>query len=523
MTKNIIVTVLSVFGVVLGALSAPAIASAPANARTFTLRLQNEPATLDWNRAHTMVETYLLMNLMEGLVTFDENLKVIPALAKSWTKSPDGRVYTFKLRSDVKWSDGVLLKAQDFVFSWRRLLSPLTAASYAYFLFDVEGAEDFSKGKIKDFSAVGIKALDDFTLQVKLLRPVAHWIYVPTFWVTFPLRQDIVEKFGESWTKPGRMVTVGPFTQYIHDIDSKIVLKRNPLYYEKRGNIEEVVALIVKDDSTALTLYESGKFDFLTDISAMDLKRLSSNQELKAFPYFKTGYMGFSINKFPVSNSKVRRAIAMAIDKKKIREILHGGQLAADSFIPPKMLAYAEGAGLPFDPVKAKAELQSAGLSGSLDLDLVVPNSDRALTIAQFIQAQLKSNLGINVSINTFDHKTFRAQLDLHVFPIFLLSWSADFPDPDNFLSLFLGGAGNNRTTWTNQAYDAGVLKARNMSDPKQRKKVYVEVQKILLQDDAVIVPLYYEPNMALVRSRVKGLELNPLNYLLLRKVNIGQ
>ena len=451
-------------------------------AKTFTLRIPGEPETLDWNRAHTMVETYILMNLMEGLVTFDKDLKVIPALAETWTKSQDGRTFTFRLRKGVKWSDGVPLKAADFVYSWKRLLSPVTAASYAYFLFDVEGAELYYKNKITDFSAVGIKALDDLTLQVKLARPVQHWMYIPTFWVTFPLRQDVVEAHGGSWDKPGRMVTLGPYTLAAHDIDSKIIMKANPLYYGTRGNVEQIEALIVKDDSTALSLYESGKFDFLTDISTLDLKRLEGRPDLKAFPYLKTGYIGFSVNKFPLTNVKVRRAIAMAIDKSKLPQILHGGQEPATSFVPPRMMGHSKQVGLPFDPAKAKAELRSAGLdlSKPLKVEILLPNWDKQLTIAQFVQSELKKNLGIVVQIEAFDHKTFRANLDLHAYSLFEASWSADFPDPDNFLSMYMSDSGNNRTTWKNSKFDERVLEARNITNPKARERAYLETQKML-------------------------------------------
>lgn len=498
--------------------------AAPDTSRTFTFRLSGEPETLDWNRAHTMVETYLLMNLMEGLLTFDDHLKVIPSLAESWKVSSDGKTYTFKLKKGVKWSDGVPLTAQHFVYSWKRLLSPLTAASYAYFLFDVEGAEAFNKGTNKDFAAVGIKAVDDLTFQVKLTRAVAHWIYIPTFWVTFPLREDVVTKHGTGWETPGRMVTLGPYTLASHDIDSKIVMKANPNYHGTRGNIDQAVGLIVKDDSTALSLYESGKLDFLTDIATLDLKRLSGRSDLKRFPYLKTGYLGMVTTKFPLNNVKVRRAIAMAIDKSKLGEILHGGQQAATSFVPPKMMAYSEKVGVPFQPAKAKRELMSSGidLSRPLNLEIILPNWDKQMTLAQFIQAELKRNLGVEASLQPFDHKTFRAQLDLHAYPLFEASWSADYPDPDNFLSVFLSSAGNNRTTWKNLKFDEWVVNSRAIQNQKQREKNYLEAQKMLIEDEAVIVPLYYEPNMALVRPRVKNLELNPVNYLLLRKVNLG-
>lgn len=497
--------------------------SKPNGAKTFSFRLMGEPETLDWSRAYTTMETYLLLNLMEGLVNIDQNLKVTPALAEKWTISADQKTYTFHLRKDVKWSDGVPLKATDFITSWKRLLSPKTAAPYAYMMFDIEGAEDFTKGKQTDFNQVGVKALDAYTIQVKLIRPIASWIYIPSFWVTFPLREDILQKYGESWTKPGRMVTVGPFTLTSYEFDAKLVLKANPFYYGKKGNVEEVVAYIVRDAGSAMSLYEAGKIDFFPDISSVDLKRLEGRKDLKAFPYLKTGYLGFLSTKFPMSNPRFRRAIAMALDKKQMGVILHGGQKPATSFIPPMMLGHSDKIGLPYDVAKAKAELKASGfdVTSGPELELVLPNWDKTITIGEFIQNELKKNLGLKVKLQPFDHKTFRAQLDLHVFGFFTGSWSADYPDPDNFMSVFLSTAGNNRTLWKNAIYDQKVLDARGLKDSKAREKIYFAAQKILLEDDTVIAPLYYEPNVALMRDRVKGLELNPLNFLNLRKVNV--
>jgi len=155
----------------------------------FTFRIGGEPETLDWSLAHTAIETHLMMNLMDGLVAIEPDLKVTPQLAESWKVSADHKTYTFKLRKGVVWSDGVPLVAQQFVDSWKRLLTRSTGASYAYFLYDLVGAEDFHKGKITDFTQVGVKALDDQTLQVKLSHPTPYWIYIPTFWVTFPMRK----------------------------------------------------------------------------------------------------------------------------------------------------------------------------------------------------------------------------------------------------------------------------------------------------------------------------------------------
>lgn len=502
----------------------PAQGDGPGAGTTFTFRLLGEPETLDWNRAHTPIETYILMNIMEGLVTFDAHLKVMPALAERWEISADRKTYTFVLRSGVVWTDGVPLKAQDFVYSWKRLLSPFTAASYASFLFDIEGAEDFNKGKNPDFSSVGIKAIGDRTFQVKLAHPVAHWLDIPTFWVTFPVREDIVQKYGNAWETPGRMVTLGPYMLESHDLDSKIVLKANPNYYGPKSGIDWVVGQIVRDDSTALSLYESGRLDFLTDISTLDLKRLEGRADLKSFPYLKTGYLGFVVSKYPLSNVKVRRAIAMAIDKTKLGTFLHGGQKPATTFVPPPLMGSTGKVGLPFDPVKAKAELRASGmdLSKPLSLELILPNWDKSMTLAQFIQGELKRNLGIEVVLQPFDNKTYRAQLDLHAYPLLEAAWSGDYPDPDTFISVFTSDSGNNRTMWKNAKYDDWVNQGRATVDSRVREKIYQDAQKLLLEQDAVIVPLYYEPNMALVKPRVHGLELNPLNYLMLKRVTLG-
>ena len=502
--------------------SRPAVQAPTGPKKTFTFRLLGDPETLDWNRAHTTVETWLLTNLMEGLVTHDAKMNVIPALAESWTKSPDGKTYTFKLRKDVKWSDGLPMKAADFVYSWKRLLSPVTAASYAYMLFDIEGAEEFFQGKQTDFSKVGISSPDESTLVVKLAKPVAHFIHSPTFWVTYPLRQDVVEKFGTSWSKPGRMVTLGPFELASYDLDSKIVLTANPTYYGAHGNIDQAVGIIVKEDSTALTLYESGKIDFLTDIAGTDLKRLEGRPDMARFPYLKTGYLGFVVDQFPLSSVNLRRAIAMAIDKSKFGEFLHGGQKATGGFIPEGMFGFNKSVGLAYDPAAAKKELAKSGVKPGMKIELVTTNWEKNLTICQFLQAELKKNLGIEISIRSFDHKTFRAQLELYSFPIFLLSWSADYPDPDNFLSVFLSTGGNNRTKWKNAQYDAKVLLARYNQNQKARSTLYDQAQKILVEDDMAVLPLYNEPILALVNPRVKNLQINALNALQMKAITLS-
>lgn len=499
--------------------------AAPAPTHTLSFRIQDEPETLDWNRAHTLVEANLLMNLMEGLVSFNASSEIEPALAKKWTKSADGKTYRFELRPGVKWSDGVALRAQDFVYSWKRLLSPLTAASYAYSLFDIEGAEAFSKGELLDFEKVGIKALDDLTLEVKLARPVSYWINLTAFWVTFPMRKDIVDKYGSAWETPGRMVNLGPFSLVSHDVGSKIIMKANPTYYrakESKGNVDQLIAMILKDDASALAAYQAGQIDILTELTSAEQKQFKGKADLRSFPLLKTAYLGLLTEKYPISNLKLRRAIAMAIDKKKLTDLLKGGEKPATSFIPAGMSGYSKNLGLPFDVVRAKKEMQGTGIDPTtLTLGYVLPDWEKSKTVAHFIQSELKKNLGINLDFQTLENQQYRAQLDLHTYPLFDYSWTADYPDPDNFLSVFLSTSGNSRTTWKNSSFDKAVLEARYENRPKARENAYLQLQKQLLEEETVIVPLYYEPNLALVHSRVKEFELNSLGYLYLRKVNV--
>jgi oligopeptide transport system substrate-binding protein len=464
------------------------------------------------------------MNIMEGLVSFDSNLKVTPLLAKSWRISPDGTTYTFTLRSDVAWSDGVPLKAADFVYSWMRLLSPITAAESAYVLFDIEGAEAFHDGKQTDPSRVGIKALDEHTLQIKLIHPLAHWIYIPTFWVTFPLRQDIVEKYGEGWATPGRMVSLGPYRLLSHDLNQRYVLSANPNYYGKKGNVQKLVAIIEKDDVAAMKMYEAGKIDFLTDISTADLKRFSGRKDLHDFPYLTTAYLGFSTTNYPLNYKSFRRAIAMAIDRRALVKLLYQAR-PATSFIPPPMPDYAANIGLPYNPAQAKAEYRSALIDPyrKFEVNLILPNWEKEQTVAHFVQEQLQKNLGLAVKISSMENRGFRLLLDLHGSPLFLGHWSADFPDADNFMSIFVNESGDNRFGWRNEEFNRLVVGARETLDPEKRRSLYQKAQKILLESDAVVVPLYYQSKSALIQSRVHGLTLNPVNYLLLGSVTVDQ
>ncbi len=496
---------------------------AAAAERVFSMRLRDDPETLDWHRAQTSVAAYVLFNTMEGLVSWDEKSRIVPALAQAWSITDGGKVYTFHLKPGIKWSDGVALTAKDFVYSWKRLLSPVTGAPYAYFLFDIEGAQAFNKGTVKDFSAVGVKAIDDRTLQVRLVRPAPHWLHLPAFWVTFPLRQDIVEGLGSGWERPGNVVTVGPYKISQHDLGSRIVLRKNVQYHGTRGNIDQINLMIIPDDSVALRLYESGQLHFINDLTTVNLQKLKGRKDLRYFPILKTGYIGFVTNKYPFSLPAVRRAIAMAIDRSRIPGLLQGGQSAASSFVPPGLPGHSKTIGVSFNPPEARALLSSTGIAPSqVHVQLLVRNWDKSVRVAEFVKDQLKKNLGVECTLQKMDHKTFRAHLDLKTFPTFDNTWAADYPDADNFLSLFLSTSGNNMTGWGKVQYDEMILSAKNAQEPSSKEKISFTAQKLLQEQDAAIIPLYYDANNALVKDSVRNLSISSLGALYLRLVHLN-
>ena len=490
--------------------------------RVFRFRMNGDPETLDWNRAHVAEDAYLLMNLMEGLLETDRTLKLQPALAERQSVSSDGKTITFELRSGVSWQDGVPLQAADFVYSWRRLLSPLTAASYSYLLFDVVGARDFREGRLRDFSKVGIRAVDSRRLEVTLLRPVPNWLMLTTFWPLFPLRQDVVERHGNEWAAPGRMVTLGPYVLAARERGAKVVLTPNPRYWRSRGNLTRIEAVVVPEDPVALSLFEAGSLDFLKDFSAVDFKKLGRRPELVVFPYLATHYLGFSVEKYPVSLPAVRKAIAHAIDRKEVVASIGGIHEPAAGFIPPQLPGGRKGGGLKFDPLRARSLLRMSGIDPStLSLEMLVQTSDKSRLIGEAVRTQLSKNLGIEVKLQPFEHRAFRAQLDLQTYPLFQLQWSADYPDAENFLSVFLPDSGNNRTGWKNPAYSVVMHEAADTRAPAPRARKFEQADELLVDRDVVIVPLYHSRLSALVSRRSKGVRVSPMNYLFLREVSV--
>lgn len=487
------------------------------------LNISGEPPTLDWTLATDSTSFHVITNLMDGLTAFDKDLNPIPAIAKKWVISNSGKRYTFYLKEDVFWTDGVSVTAYDFEYSWNRLLEPSVAAEYAYFLYDINNAQEFNSGKVKDFSLVGIKAIDKYTFVVDLKKPTPYFPSITTFMVTFPLRKDVVEKHGSRWTEPENIITNGPFILDKWKHEYKIELKPNKRYYANKPLLDKVEIFMISESSTALTLYETGGLD-IVGIPPIAILHYKDSREYRNMPMLRNNYYGFNVAKPPFNNAKVRRAFSMAIDRSEFPKILKGGEVPATSWIPKAMLAYNPDIGLKYNLHEAKRLLKEAGYPDGNNFPKVTvafnTNPDNQM-VAENLQAQWKRNLNISVELDNQEWKVYLKRLKTDAPAIFRLSWGADFPDPDNFMNLFTTESGNNNTKWSNKRYDKLIELAAIEMDAEKRIKLYNEAQRILCEIDAPIMPIFISAQNVLIKPYVKDYKLNPMDILYLKDVRI--
>jgi oligopeptide transport system substrate-binding protein len=491
--------------------------------QTLRMAIASEPPTLDWSLATDNVSIRIIENLMEGLTTYDKDLNPIPAVAEHWKVSPDGRRYTFSLRKDVSWSDGRSVTAHDFEYAWKRLLNPKTAAEYAYFLFDVVNAAEYNAGKVTDPDQVGVRALDATRLQVDLKQPIVFFPSITTFTATFPLRQDVVERYGDHWTDPGYLVSNGPFRLKEWKHEYKVILEANDRYYAGRPSLDQVIFYVVGDSSTALTLYETEGLE-LVRLPPVAIPYYQKSPEYLNFPFLRGYYYGFNVTQRPFDNPKIRRAFSMAIDRSEFPKILKGGEIPTSSWIPKGMPGYNPNIGLPFDPERARRVLAEAGFpdgKGFPKVTAVFNTDPENNLIAENLQAQWKKNLGVKVELDNQEWKVYLKRLKTDTPGLFRLGWGADYPDPDNFMNLFTSTSGNNNTHWQNKRYDDLIRRAAVERDSQHRQALYDEAQRILIEEEVPIMPLFIAAQNMLIKPYLKGLQINAMDLLYLKTVSI--
>lgn len=464
----------------------------------------------------------VILPLMKGLVQFDKNMHVQPAMAASWKVSPDGRHYVFHLRTDARWSDGKPVQAQDFVYAWQRALNPALGAPYVFFLYELENAQAYYDGRVKDVNRVGVHALDAKTLRVDLVRPTPFFLDLAASPILLPLRRDVVEKYGERFTDAGHFVSNGAYqlNQWTHE--EKIVLTPNPYFYEKapsqRPGITRLEMYMINDANTSVVMYENNELDFIettTSIPAFDVRRLRKSPDYHANILHRINYFGFNVQKPPFDNPKVRQAFAYALDRSYYPRLLQSGQKPLASWISPGLVGYNASIGIPYNPEKARQLLAEAGYPNGKGFPKVKLSFQTLYDIrkeAEIAQSLWKKNLNVDVRLENMEWKVLLSKLDEDPPQMFRLGWFVDYPDADSYMSVFLAHSGNNHTRWNNTIYDRLVHQAVTTLDPAARQRLYDQAQRLLLEKDTAIIPIYAAEKSYLVKPYVHGLEMNALN-----------
>ena len=460
-----------------------------------------EPETLDPALITGQPEVRVACALFEGLLGSDEHGRPQPGMAESWEVSSDGRVYTFKLRDGLVWSDGTPLTARDFVASWRRTLDPATTSEYAYQLHYVKNAKAFNEGKIGDFSQVGVSAPDDRTLRVELENPTPFFLDLCAFVTLLPVPLHTIEKHGDNWTKPGNLVSNGAYLLESWRLNDRIRLRKNPRYWNAKNVALETIDVIpVSKANTAFNLYASGQADLMMDKGLVPpalLGEIKKRGDFHAAPFLGTYFLRFNCQKGPFADARVRRAFSLVIDKPSIVErITRAGELPADSFVPPGAAGYE-----PYnecgrrDVAEAKRLLAEAGYPDGQGFPMVnylYSEGELNEAIAVELQSMWRRELGVNVQLLRQEWKVYLRSLSSLDFDIARSSWVGDYPDPNTFLDMFVTGGGNNRTGWSDPQYDKLIADAAAQTDPQKRFDVLREAEKILVCEQMPICPLYF-------------------------------
>jgi oligopeptide transport system substrate-binding protein len=423
---------------------------------------------------------------------------VVPDVAHSWEVSEGGRRYLFRLREDVRWSDGTPLTAGDFEYTWKRALDPATRSSVAGLLDDVKGATAYHQGHTSDPDRVGVRALDDLTLVVELEGPTGYFPHLLTLSRSYPLPQHAVEAHGEAWTEVENIVTSGPFRLEAWQRGQSAVLVRNPAYHGRfTGNVQRLEVSLLADPSARLALYEADGLDIyhLCDLPPAELDRARHRHagEYISVPALGTLYVGFDTSRPPFDDPRVRRALVLATDRGTLVDgVLRGTAFpATGGLVPPGMLGHSAGIALPYDPDGARQLLAEAGYPGARGFPTANLLTDhRRSPHSEYLQAHWRENLGVETTVETMDWGAFYDRLDREPPHMFCILYRAEYPDPDDILGVSRG-RGWRRTLWQNETYDGLVAEAKRDADQGRRMEMYQEADRILVEE-APVMPLAY-------------------------------
>ncbi len=488
----------------------------------------DEPKSLDPHITTGSPESNIILSLLEGLVRKDhKTLQPKPAVAESWHISEDGTVYTFTLRSDAKWSTGDPVTARDFVASWKRALMPTLSNEYAYMMFYVKNAEPYYNGKISDFNEVGVKAIDDQTLQVTLNYPAHFFLQVLDHHSYYPVHIPTLQKHGalddpnSRWVLPGNFVGNGPFRLKKWEVNNVLEVVKSDTYWDKKNvHLNAIQFLPIEDKQAEERAFRSGRIH-LTNTPQLDIEKIAVYKEkwpetLRITPTYTSYYYEFNTTRKPFDDARVRKAFAYAVDRKLLVErVSKGGEIPAYSLIPHDPQGYSPKQYFSYNVEKAKALLAEAGFpngEGFPSMSLLYNTNDNHRKMALAIQQMLKTNLNVDIQLENKEWKVYiDAKKNLH-HDFARAGWLADYLDASNFFDILRSYSGNNNTGWNSPEYDALMAAVTKESTSKKRSEVFERANK-LLAEEMPILPIYYYADINLVHPSVKNWPDNVLHF----------
>jgi len=485
----------------------------------------NDLADLDPHLATQAADYNVLSALLEGLVAEDPvDLHPVPGVAQSWTISPDGRTYTFRLRTDARWSNGASVTAGDFVDSWRRMLTPTLGADSANLLYIIQGAEAFHKSTAP-WSAVGLAAPDARTFIVTLEHPAPHFLALLNHTAFFPVYLPAIEKSGSAtdrgnpWARPGTFVGNGPFNLKTWRAGQVIIAEKSPTYWDVTNvRLNAIHFHAIESVDTEERAFRAGQLHLTETVppGKIDSYRKSSPELLRIDPLLGTYFFRLNVNRPPLTDPRIRRALSLALDRTAIVEkILRGGQLPALRLVPPALLASPIDALPSAAPGAAAALLAEAGYPGGRGLpplDLLFNTSEIHRTIAEAVQEMWRRELGLEVRLTNQELKSTLSARRAGDFQMLRSVWTADYADPTSFLSIFTTANGNNYTGWADSAYDAALFAAARTSELVARNALFNQAERILL-DAAPIIPIFHYTHVFLLQPSVRGWNSTVLDH----------
>jgi len=482
----------------------------------------SEPKSLDPHFVNTVAESNILGDLLTGLTTLDAAARPIPGAAERWEVSKDGKTWTFHLRKSL-WSDGKPLTAGDFVFAWRRLLDPKTAAPYAYNLWVLKNARAISKGAMKP-EALGVRAADAMTLVVALEHPAPYLPELLTHDTAYPLPRHVVQAKGEAWSRIGNFVGNGAYVPVEWVANDHLTLVRNPRFYDAAHvRIDKVDYIPAEDSQSALKRLRAGEIDTQSPIPSAQIDWLRAHMAgyLRMRPFLAVSYFALNTAKPPLNDARVRKALNLAFDREIVTgKVLRLGDPPAYGIVPPGVANYPGGAAMDFKAMPQPARVALAqslmrqagyGPDNPLHLTLETTHDPDNKRVSVVLQAMVRAAY-VELAVQSVDLQVHYRNMQMGEYEIASAVWVADFNDASNFLDLLQSGSGNNYARYRSPAYDRALATAQDEPDAAKRGQLLLGAEKIALKDYPWL-PWRFRLTQDLVAPTVKGWIANPRDY----------